>query len=321
MKSNLLLLLFLSLLFLFSCKSIFLIEYEQQSKEKYSSEDFLFEIGIGKTIDEAKNNAISNISMRFVAEIESKIQFSEIYYEDGEETSESTLIKINNNIKSEFTAYGINFSDIEEDRNNFFVTAYLEKSKVLSYLYDSLKKNVTKLSQLINILEQGKINNIFYHFKEINDLVSKSDKIILQISILGEDDKFVDYYKEQEQRISKLKRDYKEITYFQIDVYENNERTSYINKIVNDYGFNISNSGISNYSIQGDIQISYRKNNHLIETKWDIVLFLVDSDGNKINTFYNQIESFGLDEVDSYFNGHGECYSSINFWIESFLNI
>jgi len=321
MKSNLLLLLFLSLLFLFSCKSIFLIEYEQQSKEKYSSEDFLFEIGIGKTIDEAKNNAISNISMRFVAEIESKIQFSEIYYEDGEETSESTLIKINNNIKSEFTAYGINFSDIEEDRNNFFVTAYLEKSKVLSYLYDSLKKNVTKLSQLINILEQGKINNIFYHFKEINDLVSKSDKIILQISILGEDDKFVDYYKEQEQRISKLKRDYKEITYFQIDVYENNERTSYINKIVNDYGFNISNSGISNYSIQGDIQISYRKNNHLIETKWDIVLFLVDSDGNKINTFYNQIESFGLDEVDSYSNGHGECYSSINFWIESFLNI
>ena len=138
---------------------------------------------------------------------------------------------------------------------------------------------------------------------------------------MGEDDKFVDYYKEQEQRISKLKRDYKEITYFQIDVYENNERTSYINKIVNDYGFNISNSGISNYSIQGDIQISYRKNNHLIETKWDIVLFLVDSDGNKINTFYNQIESFGLDEVDSYFNGHGECYSSINFWIESFLNI
>ena len=167
MKSNLLLLLFLSLLFLFSCKSIFLIEYEQQSKEKYSSEDFLFEIGIGKTIDEAKNNAISNISMRFVAEIESKIQFSEIYYEDGEETSESTLIKINNNIKSEFTAYGINFSDIEEDRNNFFVTAYLEKSKVLSYLYDSLKKNVTKLSQLINILEQGKINNIFYHLKKL----------------------------------------------------------------------------------------------------------------------------------------------------------
>ena len=155
-----------SLLCLFGCASNSVVapEWFLNMESTYPSSKYICATGEGKTLSEARENALTQISLYFDTSIQVSrdliSNYNQISTKNNLQYYEQKSVQEQAVINSEAQLYCVNFSSFFRDRNTFYIVAYIDKEQAYENYKQNIELNTQSLSHLIKNAET--YENPFY---------------------------------------------------------------------------------------------------------------------------------------------------------------
>lgn len=139
-------------------------EWFLNPEEAYPSSKYIRATGEGKSLSEARENALTQISLYFDTSIQVSrdliSNYNHINTNNNSQYFEQKSVQEQAVINSEAQLYCVNFSSFFRDRNTFYIVAYIDKEEAYENYKQNIQLNTQSLAHLIKNAET--YENPFY---------------------------------------------------------------------------------------------------------------------------------------------------------------
>jgi hypothetical protein len=275
-------------------------------QSKYKDAYYLSSVGAGDTKKSAEQDAYSNLSKIFQAEIKSDETLTQKFEETtvGDKTSLTAEEKMRNltQIQSEQTLKNVKIGDSYFDPNSgeYYVIAYLNRSETEDIYHNEISQNTQKIEQFYSQYEEGtsKLDKLKY-LSEAIDLAEQNEILNAQLRIISPSHAGVQLKQPLEKFVAERNTFAKTIHVVVIGSGDYKDYLEdYLKEVFNNFGFtvyaNVSDADYIDFHIESSLSISQIDLDRDEEfVRWELSITIIDKISNAEAVLYTKSDREG----------------------------
>lgn len=268
--------------------------------------NYIYGVGEGKSLNEAKSLALSDIAAQISLEIKSSLDIKNTYIMEND--TQNIYKQNNNDINISVDDIGLNnieYTNIEEIKGIFYVKARIEKSALISKLNDDIESYIKQIDIILDDTKTSSCSSLSpKHRNELSNIAHNAEIKAMQIQSLKGNSSYISKLKQITTLLSTTSKAY----------VSNNSKLddeSLDSALKAEYGkfFSLDNKTSGEYNIIQSYEIKGLDSTN-------ILLNVSINDCNNNAIFNTSIESSGKDKKSTIDRLKAQLYKKLYKWQE-----